>query len=138
MIEEPPKRPGKHTKVTRQRAFKILWIQAGIAALAGIIGMIFGTVHALSAWLGGVVYLLPQAYFTYRALSLRNFGSAKAALADMYIGEIWKMLIYIVLLAMIFLLVKEISPFSIFSTLIVLHLTNSVLQIKLNNRFLKL
>lgn len=138
MIEEHTKRPGKHTRVTRQRAFRILWIQAGIALLAGAIGMIFGSVHAISAWLGGLVYLLPQSYFTYRALSLRNFGSAKAALADMYIGEIWKMMIYIVLLAMVFFLVKEISPFSIFSTLILLHISNSVLQIKLNNRFLKL
>jgi ATP synthase protein I len=138
VIEKHPKRPGKHTQATRQRAFRILWIQAGIAVLAGVIGIFFGTAHAISAWLGGLVYLLPQSYFTYRALSLRNFGSAKAALADLYIGEIWKMLIYIVLLAMVFFLVKEISPFSIFSTLILLHITNSVLQVKLNNRFLKL
>jgi ATP synthase protein I len=56
----------------------------------------------------------------------------------LYIGEIWKMMIYMVCLGAVLLLIKPISPFSIFSVLILLHLTNSVLQVKLNNRFIKL
>jgi ATP synthase protein I len=131
-------KPGKHTRETRKRAFKILSIQAGIVGLATIAALTNGVVAGYSALLGGMIYLIPQTYFTWRALSLRNFGSARAALADLYIGEIWKMMIYMVCLGAVLLLIKPISPFSIFSVLILLHLTNSVLQVKLNNRFIKL
>lgn len=138
MNESQAIKPGKHTRETRKRAFKILSIQAGIVGLATIAALTNGVVAGYSALLGGMIYLIPQTYFTWRALSLRNFGSARAALADLYIGEIWKMMIYMVCLGAVLLLIKPISPFSIFSVLILLHLTNSVLQVKLNNRFIKL
>ena len=138
MNESQAIKPGKHTRETRKRAFKVLCVQAGIALIAAAIALTNGVVAGYSALLGGVIYLIPQTYFTWRALSLRNFGSARAALADMYIGEIWKMMIYLVCLGLALFFVKPISPFSIFSVLILLHLSHGFLQIKLNNRFLKL
>ncbi|WP_341217599.1 ATP synthase subunit I [Neptunomonas phycophila] len=138
MNESQAIKPGKHTRETRKRAFKVLGVQAGIALIAAAIALTNGVVAGYSALLGGVIYLIPQTYFTWHALSLRNFGSARAALADMYIGEIWKMMIYLVCLGLALFFVKPISPFSIFSVLILLHLSHGFLQIKLNNRFLKL
>lgn len=129
---------GKHTQVTQQRVIRIFLIQVLLVVVIAVIALLFGTVQAYSVLLAGVLYLLPNAYFAKRLLFSRQNSSANRALAEMYIGQIWKMAISIVGFSAVFIMVRPLSPFSLFFVFILLQISGWYLQMKANYRFLKL
>ncbi len=131
-------KPGKHTQATRQRVIRIFLIQALLVVVMAVIALFSGMTQAYSVILGGVLYLLPNAYFAKRLLFSRQNSSANRALAEMYIGQIWKMAISIVGFAAVFIMVRPLSPFSLFFAFILLQISGWYLQMKANYRFLKL
>lgn len=107
-------------------------------AVAGL-ALIKGPVAAYSALIGGLLYLLPNLYFTWRVLfSKRPAETAQQVVMGVYAGEIGKMAFAVGLFSATFVLVNPLSPFSLFLTFILLQLSGWMLQVKLNNRFLKL
>ncbi len=137
MGRKQPKQ-GAHSRAARKQVFKVLlWQGILILLISGGLTLV-GEKEAYSALSGGLIYLIPNLYFASRALSDGKGSSAKGALAQMYISEIWKMAITILLFAAVFILVRPVSPFSLFGTFMLMHLIYWVTQIKANNRFLKL
>ncbi|SIS40066.1 ATP synthase subunit I [Neptunomonas antarctica] len=131
-------KPGKHIQATRQRVGRIFLIQTLMVVIMAVIFLFYDLIAAYSVLLGGVIYLLPNSYFAWRILFSQQNGSPNRALADMYIGQIWKMAISIVCFSAVFILVRPLSPFSLFVTFILLQISGWYLQMKVNNRFLKL
>jgi ATP synthase protein I len=131
-------KPGKHTQATRRRVIRIFLIQALLIAIIAVITLIYGVTQAYSVLLGGLLYLLPNAYFAKRLLFSRQNSSVNRALAEMYIGQIWKMAISIVGFSAVFIMVRPLSPFSLFLAFILLQVSGWYLQMKANHRFLKL
>lgn len=130
---------GVHTKKVRQRIFSIYRNQALVLLLLAVglyIGL--GRTVAISSVAGGLVYLIPNLYFAQRALKHSPGATARRVLAEMYISEIWKMVLTAVLFAAVFVLVKPLSPFSLFGTYILLQLIGSVWQARLRNGSRKL
>ncbi len=99
--------------------------------------LLHSVVAAYSALIGGILYLLPNAFFAWRVLG-RQTNTPRGVLADMYIGEIWKMVISIFCFAAVFILVQPVSPFPLFLTFILLQVLNWYLQMKVDDQFLKL
>lgn len=131
-------RQGVHSRATRKQIFRIYLIQAVVAlGLSGAL-LLKDLVTAYSALLGAGLYLIPNLYFASRALKSKPGQTANRALAEMYVSEIWKMGISILLFAAVFILVRPLSPFSLFGTFILMQLIGWYAQVKLNNRFLKL
>mgnify|MGYP003914117215 FL=1 len=130
---------GVHSRKVRKRTFRIFLAQMVLVVVlvAGFWGL-FGQTEALSAAAAGVIYLVPNLYFASRALKHRQGDTARRVLAQMYVSEIWKMGMTALLFAAVFILVRPLSPFSLFGTYILLHLTGWVAQVLLNNRFQKL
>jgi len=130
------------TQVIRHRALKNITIQLVatciIAALLGFKSWEFG----YSAFLGGIIYLIPYAYAVNRILvkepQIAAEQSANKTLAELYISQIWKMVIGALLFALVFVLVKPLSPFSLFGTYIAVHVIGWYLQVKTDQRFIKL
>jgi len=137
MGKKQPKQ-GAHSRAARKQVFKVLLWQAVLIVLLSGGLLLVGKVEAISALCGGLIYLIPNLYFASRALANGKEGGARNALAQMYVSEIWKMSITILLFAAVFILVRPLSPFSLFGTFILMHLIYWVTQIKANNRFLKL
>lgn len=138
-VDASNKRPAvsRFTRLARKKTVRILQIQMAFTVVIAILFAANGIVAAYSALLGGILYLIPNAYFAWRILS-RQSDTPKQVLADMYIGEIWKMAISILCFAAVFILVQPLSPFPLFLTFVLLYVLNAYLQMKVDDRFLKL
>ena len=137
-IEKGNRTQGTHSRKTRRQTFKIFLIQAVVTLVVSTALLLVNHVSAWSALLGGGLYLLPNLYFAHRALTFRQQQSARMALAEMYVSQIWKMGISVLLFAATFILIQPLNPFSLFGTFILMQTIGWVGQMKLNKRFLKL
>lgn len=138
MTDSKQRVPGARlTKLARRKAIRIFQIQAVITLVIALVVLLHSVVAAYSALIGGVLYLLPNVFFAWRVLG-RQSHTPRSVLADMYIGEIWKMVISIGCFAAVFILVQPVSPFPLFLTFILLQVLNWYLQMKVDDRFLKL
>ncbi len=129
---------GAHSRKTRGRIFRILLIQATVCLALVTALLLVGLETAYSAFLGGVIYLLPTLYFADRALRFSAGQTAKQALAEMYMSQIWKMALSAVGFAAVFILIHPLNPFPLFGTFILMQILGWIGQMKLNTRFLKL
>ncbi|MDX2422107.1 MAG: ATP synthase subunit I [Amphritea sp.] len=130
--------PGaKFTQWTRAKVKRIFQIQMAVTLAIALAALLHSVVAAYSALIGGILYLLPNAFFAWRVLG-RQTNTPRGVLADMYIGEIWKMVISIFCFAAVFILVQPVSPFPLFLTFILLQVLNWYLQMKVDDQFLKL
>lgn len=77
-----------------------------------------GTKGALSAMLGGLVCMLPNAYFAIKLFQYHGANAAKKIMTGFYRGEVMKILLTALLFSMTFWLVK-IVPVVFFSAFIV-------------------
>lgn len=132
------RKPGSHSRKNRSRIFRILLIQAVVGLLLATGLLLDDLVTAYSSFIGSILYLLPTLYFANRALRTSVGQSAKQALAEMYVCQIWKMALTAVGFAAVFILVKPVNPFSLFGTFILMQILSWIGQMNLNNRFLKL
>jgi ATP synthase protein I len=132
-------RSGRLQRRSRRAFLKIYLIQAGLALAIAAVALLNGPVTAYSALLGGLLYLLPNLYFTWRVLfSRRPAETAQQVAISVYASEIGKMAFAVGLFSATFILVEPLSPFPLFLTFILLQLSGWMLQMKLNTRFLKL
>lgn len=133
-------RSGRLQLRSRRAFLQIHLLQAGLTLAVALAALLLkGMVAAYSALLGGVLYLLPNLYFTWRVLfSKRPAETAQQVAISMYGSEIGKMAFAVGLFSATFALVEPLNPFSLFLTFILLQLSGWMLQMRLNNRFLKL
>ncbi|EPJ47465.1 MAG: hypothetical protein OFPII_12550 [Osedax symbiont Rs1] len=130
------------SQVVRQKTLKILVIQLLATCAIAVLVSIKSGVLGYSALLGGLIYLLPFTYAANRILANRQRSAAEntasRALADLYISQIWKMAIGALLFALVFVLVKPLSPFSLFGTYIAIQALGWYLQMSADSGFIKL
>lgn len=137
-LASPPKF-GVHSKRAQKQGTQIFRFQLMIVIVVAAICLVFNQIAAYSALIGGLIWLVANAYATKRALGEDCSGkSAHSVLALLYVSEIWKVGICITLFGLTFLFVKPISPLSLFSTFILMQVVYSLAQMKLFDRFLKL
>lgn len=129
---------GAHSRKTRGRIFRIFLIQAVICLLLCSGLLLVSLETAYSALLGGALYLLPNLYFADRALRFSAGQSAKQALAEMYVSQIWKMALSAVGFAAVFILIQPLNPFSLFGTFVLMQILGWIGQMNMKTRFLKL
>ncbi|MEH6442383.1 MAG: ATP synthase subunit I [Oceanospirillaceae bacterium] len=131
-----------HTQVIRQKTLKNLVVQLVATCCIALVASLNSWEIGYSALLGGLIYLIPYAYVANRILVKEKRIDAEntpnRALADLYIGQIWKMVIGALLFALVFVLVKPLSPFSLFGTYIAIQAIGWYLQVKADKRFIKL
>jgi ATP synthase protein I len=72
-------------------------------------------VVALSALAGGLVAVVPQAYFAYRLFSQRGARAAQQVARAGYAGEVVKFLLTIAGFAMVFTLLRPIEGWAVFA-----------------------
>jgi len=76
---------------------------------------------ALSAFLGGIVCVVPSMYFARQIFTKRRITAAYALLRSVYIAEFIKMGLAIALLAVVLINYKEVHPIILFVTYFITH-----------------
>lgn len=78
--------------------------------------LVFGRELALSAFLGGLVCVLPNLYFARQIFTKRRIAVAPTLLRTVYIAEFIKLGLTIALLAIVLINYKEAHPIALFAT----------------------
>jgi len=128
---QAPAARSRHGQRSFRGLMRIFLLQAALVLIVSAACLLLGRVEAYSALLGGGLYLIPNLYFIWRALGNRHANSARTVLVSMYASEIGKMLLAVALFSATFMLVRPLSPFSLFGTFMLLQLSGWMLQLKL-------
>ena len=106
-------------------AYKLVGIQFVITILiALLIFIFFTTVAAYSVLLGGLAYILPNAYFIRFAFRESGQQTPHTILRWFYLGEAGKLVLTGVIFALCFALVKPLNVIAIFVTYILMIIVN--------------
>lgn len=113
-------------------------LQLALISAISLLLMLKDFTSAYSAFIGGLLYIIPAAWFSLRVLAKGQLRSPKQILANVYTSEVGKVLLAIALFSLTFAWVSPLNGFALFTTYILLQLSGWYLQLKMNNRFQKL
>lgn len=107
--------PVKGAEIARPPVHRITLAQLVLLPLlcAGI-WMLRGQVSAVSVLCGGLVAILPQAYFAARAFRWRGASAARQIARASYAGEIGKFILSVAGFALVFAAVRPIEGAAVF------------------------
>lgn len=118
----------KHFKITinQSAAYKLLWLQLAMTVVITLLLLIYtGMAQAGSALLGGLTFILPQAFFVKFAFRESDQRAPGRILYWLYAGEAGKLVLAGVMFALCFTLVKSLDAvvfFAIFIGMILINL----------------
>lgn len=93
----------------------ILLLQVAASALVAIgFAVWLGQLAAVSALLGGVIAVVPNAFLAARLLSPRAGANARALLRAAWLGEIGKLVLTALLFAVVFVSIRPLSAPAVF------------------------
>ena len=108
-------------------AYKLLGIEVAITAIIVLLlFLFFTTLTACSALLGGLAYVIPNAWFVRNAYRYKGNSqpTPQTMLSRFYIGEAGKLFLTVIIFALSFLLVSNLNVVAMFLTFIVLIIVN--------------
>ena len=91
----------------------VLLCQAIGCVVVSLTGLLWGVVAAYSALLGGLVCLVPNCYFAYRAFKFQGARAARHIVRSFYAGEAGKIMITALLFALVFSRVSPINALAV-------------------------
>ena len=92
----------------------LLLCQLAGSVVFSIFALSFGLTAAYSVLLGGLICLLPNCYFAYRAFKFQGARAAREIVRSFYVGEAGKLMLTAILFAIVFSSVKPINPLALF------------------------
>ncbi|KTD72421.1 F0F1 ATP synthase subunit I [Legionella tucsonensis] len=112
-------------KQLSKRGIVRLWlVQSGVTLVfTAFCALVHGANAASSALLGGMVCIVPNAYFASKLFQYQGARSAKKIVNSFYKGEALKIVISIFLFTAVFLLFK-ITPLAFFGSYIMILMTH--------------
>jgi len=112
-------------KQLNRRGIMRLWlVQLGITVfLAALCAIMFNMNAASSALLGGLVCIIPNAYFASKLFKHQGARAAKQIVSSFYKGEALKIFISIFLFTAVFVLCR-ITPLAFFGSYILILMTH--------------
>jgi len=106
-------------------AYRILAMEAVITAVLMVVLYLgFNTVTAYSAALGGVAYIVPNAYFVKYAFRYSAAESADLAVRWFYVGEAIKVFCTVLIFIACFVFIKQLNMAALFLTYILMWILN--------------
>lgn len=106
----------------------MLFLLTLITALTLLI--LFSKVEAYSALLGGIAYIIPNAYFARYAFKFSGKDSANLALRWFFIGEALKLILTAIIIGLCLLWVKPIHMFAFLGMFVVVMMMNLKFLVK--------
>lgn len=134
MAQRQGGQPPTAAPITRPPLLKIYGLQALILVLVATSLLLVDLVTAKSALIGGLISVLPNAYFARLAFRHRGARAASAVAQSFYRGEAGKFVMTAVLFALVFSSVKPLQVEAVFLAFVVMTLTNTVFAWQLSNQ----
>jgi len=104
------------TPLHHQPVFRVLRAQSLVMLLAGLCGLaLFGWQTGYSVLLGGLIALLANVYFAFKAFRYFGARSARAIVQSFWAGEMGKLILTAALFALVFAAVKPLQPLALFT-----------------------
>ncbi|STX46565.1 ATP synthase subunit I [Legionella gratiana] len=112
-------------KQLSKRGIVRLWLVqiSATLVLAAFCALAYGVNAAISALLGGMVCIIPNAYFASKLFKYQGARSARQIVNSFYKGEALKIIISIFLFTAVFLFFK-ITPLAFFGSYIMILMTH--------------
>ncbi|MCV6604759.1 MAG: ATP synthase subunit I [Porticoccaceae bacterium] len=95
---------------------RIAWIQLLILALLSLVLLAIDGRLAASAAVGGLLHIIPHAWFTRQAYRYRGARQVRQIVTAMYRGESGKILLSAALFAIVFARFKWVEPVTLFTS----------------------
>lgn len=124
--------PGmKSSRVTsllpRPPLWRLLAVQGGLLVVAAVAASLVDPLIGSSLLVGGLLFLLPHAWFGWRVFRHRGAGAAQQVLRGFHRAEAGKFLLTGAGFAMVFMVVRPLHAVAFFGAYIVLYVVNTVL-----------
>ena len=97
----------------------IMWQFLTGAALAAVLLGVLGKVAGYSAMLGSLTAVIPNAFLGLRLMAPRRDPGAQSLMRAVWIGEVGKLALTVILFVLVFVLVRPLSPAALFAGFIV-------------------
>jgi ATP synthase protein I len=120
-------------EIARPPVHRITLAQLACLATTCLILAAFDKVCAYSLASGGLIAIVPQAYFARRAFRWRGASSARAIARSSYAGEIGKFVLSVAGFAVVFATVRPIDGLAVFAgylAMLAIHITGSWLLLR--------
>lgn len=106
-------------KATQRQKILTLWCSQLLLLLISVFALWWiNKTTALSVLVGGLIYWVPNAYFTLYAFRFRGAQAAMLILRSMVRGELGKLLLTVIGFALAFVMVKPLDIISLFAAYI--------------------
>ena len=102
-------------EIKRPPVYRITAVQLVVLALSSVLIFNFDVVWATSVLSGGLIAVLPQAYFATRAFRWRGARSAQAIAKSSYAGVVGKFIFSAAGFAAVFALLRPIEGLAVFA-----------------------
>ena len=97
----------------------LMWQFLTGAALAAVLLGVFGKVAGYSAMLGSLTAVIPNAFLGLRLMAPRRDPGAQSLMRAVWIGEVGKLALTVILFVLVFVLVRPLLPAALFAGFIV-------------------
>ena len=114
----------------RLKVIKLLLIGQLISAIAvGVIGSFWGLSASMGAFAGGLIALLPNCYFAFRAFRYRGARAARLIVRSFYAGVAGKTILTAALFALVFVALKPLNAPAVFGGFIAVQMCNWIVPL---------
>jgi ATP synthase protein I len=127
----------KGAEIARPPVYRITLVQLALLVLLGLGWLAYDEVAAYSLVSGGLIAIVPQAYFAALAFRWQGAKSASAIARSSYAGEAGKFLLSIAGFALVFAVVRPLNSPAVFVgylAMLVTQLTGSWILLTRNQR----
>lgn len=101
-------------EIPRPPVHRITLVQLALLVLLSLILLVIDRVVAYSVLCGGLIAIVPQAYFGLLAFRWRGAQSARAVARSGYTGEVGKFALSVVGFALVFAVLRPIDSLAVF------------------------
>tara|TARA_R110002111_G_scaffold222619_1_gene284646 strand:- start:241 stop:696 length:456 start_codon:yes stop_codon:yes gene_type:complete len=101
--------------IARPPVYRITLVQLALLVMFGLAALAFDAVAAYSVVSGGLIAIVPQAYFAALAFRWQGARSASAIARASYAGEVGKFLLSIAGFALVFAVVRPLNSPAVFT-----------------------
>ncbi len=120
-------------EITRPPVHRITLAQLAALVPICLLLLVFDKVFAYSALSGGLIAIVPQAYFAALAFRWRGAQSAKAIARSSYAGEVGKFVLSVAGFAVVFATIRPIDGLAVFAgylAMLAIQITGSWLLLR--------
>lgn len=110
--------------IPRPPVYRVVIAQSAVTALLVLALLAIDQVMALSALLGGLICLLPNAWLVYKAFAYSGARSAKYIVNSFYRGETGKFLLTVCGFALVFAWVRPLHPLTLLAAFATVQTVN--------------